>query len=336
MAVIRRNIVSDAHSRDQYIAGVKRLKQEFLPGATAGQLGIAGANTATPISTYDLFVVWHHRAMSTPVPPGANTMRRNAAHRGPIFLPWHRFFLIVLEQQLQRVLGDPGFGLPYWDWAADGELGSIAKQIKAPLWKDVMGGFGYPVKTGPFAFQPTDPQTWRVVVFGFVDGTIGALNGGKGRGLQRDATRPIRLPTKQQVTAALQVGKYDHSDWDVNAPGFRNTLEGFLSAAAEPELHNRVHVWIGGDMGPSSSPNDPVFFLNHCNIDRIWEAWMAEPDHGRVYLPGQHAPGELKGHRIDDPLEGPIAITGVPGGGRPTARKLLDPAPWYHYDTLPA
>src|SRR5829696_1697483 len=39
-------------------------------------------------------------------------------------------------------------------------------------------------------------------------------------------------------------------------------------------MHNQVHVWIGGDMGPATSPNDPVFYLNHCNVDRIWEAWL--------------------------------------------------------------
>ncbi len=26
-------------------------------------------------------------------------------------------------------------------------------------------------------------------------------------------------------------------------------------------------------MGPASSPNDPVFFLHHSNIDRMWAIW---------------------------------------------------------------
>jgi tyrosinase len=39
-------------------------------------------------------------------------------------------------------------------------------------------------------------------------------------------------------------------------------------------MHNRVHICIGGDMGSSTSPNnDPVFYLNHCNVDRIWAVW---------------------------------------------------------------
>ena len=64
-----------------------------------------------------------------------------------------------------------------------------------------------------------------------------------------------------------------------------------------------VHVWIGGDMGPGTSPNDPAFFLNHCNVDRIWEAWMASK--GRIYRPGEGV--GPAGHRINDLM---VAILG--------------------------
>ena len=50
------------------------------------------------------------------------------------------------------------------------------------------------------------------------------------------------------------------------------------------QLHNRVHIWVGGDMGPGTSPNDPVFYLHHCNVDRLWALWQhAHPASG--YLP---------------------------------------------------
>ena len=125
---IRENILTSATARDKYIQGVKLLKNEFT-GPTTADLGIAG--TSQPVSTYDLFVVWHHVAMTSFTPPIQSD--RNAAHRGPVFLPWHRFMLLQLEMNLQRVLGnDTTFGLPYWDWAQDGEL-SPARQGRAAI-----------------------------------------------------------------------------------------------------------------------------------------------------------------------------------------------------------
>jgi tyrosinase len=115
MAAVRRNILTDETARKNYIQGIKLLKQEQLGPSTAN-LGIPGP--PVQVSTYDLFVGWHHSAMDTFTPPTQGD--RNAAHRGPVFLPWHRFMLILLELQLQRVLNDADVGLPYWDWAADG------------------------------------------------------------------------------------------------------------------------------------------------------------------------------------------------------------------------
>src|SRR5262245_39493436 len=181
MAVVRRNILTNATARDAYIRGVKRLKQEFLqPGQP---------------SSYDLFVVWHHRTMMRMTPPG-NPAGRNAAHRGPVFLPWHRHMLIALEQQLQRVLNDPAFGLPYWDWAADGDR-PAAQQLQSPLWGPAcMGGSGDPVATGPFAFNAGVPQSWRVRVETTSSGGLRAVNRGLQRALAGDVTT---LPTGSQV-----------------------------------------------------------------------------------------------------------------------------------------
>ena len=110
-AVTRPNVVTNAAARTKYVNGVKLLKAE-LPGPTTNSLGIPGPSKK--VSTYDLFIVWHHVAMSTLTPPSQSD--RNAAHRGPVFLPWHRFMLRQLELNLQRVLNDNTFGLPYWDW----------------------------------------------------------------------------------------------------------------------------------------------------------------------------------------------------------------------------
>ena len=319
MAAVRRNILNNNAARDQFIRGVTLLKQESS-GRTTTQLSIPGP--AHPVSTYDLFVVWHHRTMMTLTPPG-NSAGRNAAHRGPIFLPWHRVMLMVLEQNLQRVLGDVNFGLPYWNWAADGDL-PAAQQRTARIWRaDCMGGQGNPVQTGPFAFSATDPASWRVRVVSNASGALVQAN----RGLRRvfASSGVTTLPRTAQVNTARLVTPYDAPQWDANARGFRNRLEGWLPAGTAPNLHNRVHVWVGGDMSPASSPNDPVFYLNHCNVDRIWEAWMQAQ--GRQYLPDMTVGAALAGHRIDDLISSPL-------GGSATPRQVLDVSVTYTYDSL--
>jgi len=39
--------------------------------------------------------------------------------------------------------------------------------------------------------------------------------------------------------------------------------------------HNSVHGFVGGDMRTLMSPLDPIFWLHHCNVDRIWASWNA-------------------------------------------------------------
>lgn len=333
MAVVRRNVLSDSDARKAYIRGIKLLKHENTTLTTA-QFGIAGP--ANPVRTYDLFVIWHYLAMNTPVPPGGDLNIRNAAHRGPVFLPWHRIMLGWLEVHLQRILGDFSFGLPYWDWSIDGTPpfpGGVPNPAASALWRnapDALGGQGTPIPGGAFAFNPGDPTSFRVRI---ATNSSGALQQVPERGLNRSFGQPEpfgspRLPQVVDVLNAFNtllepdLATYDFVPFDVGSRGFRNRLEGFTG----PGLHNQVHRWIGGDMVPASSPNDPVFFLHHCNVDRIWEGWMRL--NGRQYQPDTNAPLTLLGHRIDDPLVSPFSPAGTPA----TPRSLLDVTGTYTYD----
>lgn len=316
MAIRRPNLLADAAARQKYAQGVNLLKAEF-PGPTTASLGISGPTQA--VSTYDLFVVWHHTAMSTPTP--ATQGDRNAAHRGPVFCPWHRFMLRQLELNLQRVLGDGTFGLPYWDWAADGQK-TPTQQRQSKVWAaDAMGGSGNPVMTGPFAFATTGPANFRVRIEANVNGRLVQTNHGLRRTL---GTQTATLPNKADASGAVALTPYDAAPWGTSSAGFRNRLEGW-APPSPPALHNRVHVWVGGDMLPSTSPNDPVFFMNHCNVDRLWEAWLTR--HGRTYLPPQTAPSSLKGHRINDAMASLVSAPMKPSD-------VLDMTSVYAYDSL--
>jgi tyrosinase len=313
MVAVRRNILADPGVARGFADGVLALKGEHIGPSTA-DFGIAGP--AEQLSTYDLFVVWHNVAMMRMTPPGQGD--RNAAHSGPVFLPWHRLMLILFELQLQRLLGDPDFGLPYWDWAADGDLPAAA-QPSAALWTVAgIGGSGAPVSDGPFR-----SAVFRVRVEA---DRFGGLRGAD-RGLTRDLAADVpTLSTSAQVGEALTASGYDGPLWGRGTLGFRNRVEGWAPSPG-PRLHNRVHVWVGGDMGPATSPNDPVFYLNHCNVDRLWEAWMST--HGRSYAPPASAPADLAGHRLADPMFNLLITQPV------TPADMLEASAFYSYDLLP-
>ena len=79
------------------------------------------------------------------------------------------------------------------------------------------------------------------------------------------------LPTQAEINQVMAVTPYDVPSWNMNSnPSFRNQLEGWIG----PNLHNRGHVWVGGSMLPMTSPNDPVFFMHHCMVDKIWHEWQ--------------------------------------------------------------
>ena len=243
---------------------------------------------------YDRYVAQHREAMQSPMMP---------AHMMPAFLTWHREYLRRFEIDLQSI--DPSVTVPYWDWTAD-------RLPNASLWApDFMGGDGEPgsrrVITGPFAFS-TDQWTLTVT-----------SPDAPGSALRRTLGQPFGLPTASQVNAALGIVPYDSPPWMRSSPGFRSRLEG---------LHNVVHPWVGGpngSMGGPTSPNDPVFFLHHAFIDRLWAQWQTLHPDRAFYLPTVGGP---QGHNLNDPMS--------PWGGSATPASVINHrALGYSYDTEP-
>ena len=264
-----------------------------LPLADVQRL-TAAFNTLKANGTYNTVVERHMRAMMEETPAGDTTTDRNIAHRGPSFLAWHRAALLELADALRAV--DPAIDdLPYWDWAADQALAGGPKTSK--LWtNDYFGPNGDPyqnnrVLTGPF-------KDWRARIY------VASSNTFRDRsytGLVRQLGSAVSsLPTNAQVNDLLTNSAYtvyDASPWSESSSlqTFRNRLEGFYTGGA---MHNRVHTWVGGDMRAGTSPNDPVFWLNHCNVDRVW--WQWQQKYGiNTYQPESGGPA---GHNLNDTM----------------------------------
>lgn len=180
------------------------------------------------------------------------------AHGGSYFLPWHRLFLLRLENEI-RNRGRPDFALPYWDWSVDANdaaLSTIWGQAfvggakSAPPFKS-----GKPIPDGPFKGITAIYNKPHRVLRNFSSGISGSL---------------------------LQLLSPDELSVIINA----DTFETF-SISTEVS-HGIVHVAIGGDMrSVKTSPNDPIFYLHHAFVDFIYsrrQAVAGTDDFGGVHF----------------------------------------------------
>ncbi len=316
-------------------------KNQKLLSNDERQRFVAAVKQMKAVGLYDQYVQWHLDAM------GNMTTDPNFAHQGPAFLPWHREYILLFEQDLQaadKSLGNDGsIGLPYWDWTSETAIDPTTNRLWADdfLGPDGDSSDGQRVQTGPFATNTTPgSENWILAIHDPMDNNpVDFLQ----RSFGQDPQAPT-LSTADQVSNILDLKIYDSSPWDSNVSGtksFRNALEGWVTvkpAGQQPGMHNRVHVWVGGSMLPMSSPNDPIFFLNHCNVDRIWASWQVL--HSAVdQYPPKNGQAQV-GHNRDDvmvPWDGRNDPRPGQNGQLPrvTPGDLLNVAPLgYSYDAL--
>lgn len=86
--------------------------------------------------------------------------------------------------------------------------------------------------------------------------------------------------------------------------------------AMEFGSHVPGHTWTGGTMESTSSPLDPLFYLHHCNIDRLWAIWQRNHA-GAVQYTLDDCAGCLKIDSTFVPLNDPMV-----GGATPAS--MLD------------
>ena len=129
----------------------------------------------------------------------------------------------------------PGVTLPWWNWTQRHAEGLPAVYTAA---QDAQG------QPNPLLSSPIETS-------------------GRGPGGPADTFREPGqqgappLPTLQQVNGVLALT--DFID-------FQSQLE---------DIHNGIHVWVGGTMGAiTTSAYDPVFWAHHAMIDRIWRLWQ--------------------------------------------------------------
>ncbi|OHW96413.1 tyrosinase central domain-containing protein [Colletotrichum incanum] len=188
------------------------------------------------------------------------------------FLPWHRWYVQVHEDLLRTECGYSGYQ-PYWDWTIEGDSKSM---VNSPLF-DPVHGFGGDGKNT----NSTVPGFERCVT----DGPFANTNLTLGMG-----SPDINVPGDRLHCFTRQFNGGDLFDengnmipGDMQATAYNSTVMQTINNfdkfsdmvnMLEGLPHAQIHSIILGDLGPASSPNEPLFFLHHGMVDRAWAKWQ--------------------------------------------------------------
>lgn len=252
-----------------YARGVKAMRSKPLSNVTSWAFYAAIHGINRWLWDYYGFTQSNER---NPPQGAIDTYWDQCQHQSWYFLPWHRGYLLALEKQIRteiKALRGPAdeWSLPYWNCFGKGQ-NVLPLEFQTPDWPDGNGD---------------NPL--------FVVQRYGGLGG----------TNPFDIGT---VTNLNSLGDPSFSGpGGGGATGFGGPETGFSwrgvsSGGLEMNPHNILHVLVGGEdrsqqfpagtpfagryppgvmSTPVTAALDPIFYLHHCNIDRLWESWNKFP-----------------------------------------------------------
>ena len=178
-----------------------------------------------------------------------------------VFCPWHRAYLLDLERELQAI--DPSVALPYWR-------------------------FDQPA---PNLFTARLPRRLRFARHRPVSATPTRCSSGRPMACRGSTAGPCCFNTA--VCAARSATEAQTLALGTQYPGVPD--HGRQSARTR-----RTRSFGGSISSIDTAAKDPLFFLLHCNVDRLWAKWQRQ--NGR-FNPAQAAsydsnPGKPIGHKL--------------------------------------
>ncbi|KAI1294305.1 hypothetical protein F5Y03DRAFT_410919 [Xylaria venustula] len=203
------------------------------------------------------------------------------SHEYAEFLPWHRMLLHIYEQKLRQHCGFRG-QLPYWDWTSDWQ-----NLTESSIWDDKRGFGGQSTHytygscvSGPFSHielryggnGTVSPHCLSRVFTNYDSGEVGSMSG--------ELIRP-------EIMGRLARSK-DYAR-------FRYMIESVI--------HNIIHTEVVGDLDTEVAPNDPIFWLHHVQLDRLWWLWQREAPQQRLKDYKQHKSEPQRPTSLQDVLQ---------------------------------
>jgi hypothetical protein len=181
-----------------------------------------------------------HGTYDTPALQAWNTCQ----HGNYFFLSWHRMYLYYFERILRKASGNNNFALPFWDYT-DPAQRAIPEPLRNPA-----------AASNPLYVEERAP------------------------GINDGAEVPASATSFTQAMSFTNFTSPPGSPLSFGGQLVPGPVHfGGIFGQLENQPHNIIHVLVGGDDGWMSDPNlaarDPVFWLHHANIDRLWSHWIA-------------------------------------------------------------
>ncbi len=213
---------------------------------------------------------------SWPSHAGRQVIWHQCAHNSWFFLPWHRAFLLEFESvaraHIQRLGGPAAWGLPYWNYS-DYLATPAAPGLPLPMQGEVL------------------PDGVEVPGLDAVDGVFPNPLFDPSRTMQ--STSPLPEAAWADASEALQRPHFSNRTDSGRVSFGGGVLEDLAAFHRANEMgkvdlqpHGSVHGEVGGNMGGFVTAGlDPVFWLHHCNVDRLWETYATDLGHGFPFEP---------------------------------------------------
>lgn len=155
------------------------------------------------------------------------------------FFPWHRMYLYFFERIVRKYSGVANWTLPFWDYT-DTRYRSLPAPFRTPTTNNAL----------------------------YVQQRNTRINGGS----PLDASAVNTSNALRVIPFTGPQGTADNFG-SQTVPGPTHFLR--PHGALESTPHDTVHGSIGGLMGnPLTAARDPIFWVHHANIDRLWHVWL--------------------------------------------------------------
>ncbi|KAL3848651.1 hypothetical protein ACJIZ3_010533 [Penstemon smallii] len=173
-------------------------------------------------------------------------------HNSWLFFPFHRWYLYFYERILGKLIDDPTFALPFWNW--DNPKGMTIP----PMFLDE--------KSALYDKKRSKNSTPSAVVDLGLTGEKDPL---------QLVTNNLTIMYNEMIRGNQDVygfmGK-EYRQGDAPDPG---------PGSVERGSHTAIHWWVGEpdkngeDMGNFyTAGRDPLFYCHHVNVDRMWTLWQ--------------------------------------------------------------